>query len=452
MIKFLYSQEKMGEIFRQKRKEKGLRQCDIAKTTGISEGTISNIENGNHKAREDTVITYADFLGIREEITGIASEMEKKEQQAKIALREIEEIVIANPDRSLERLEQLNQYYNTETNSSLAPITHYLYGRYYFKNKKWNLSQKHHLEAIRLIDEKIYEIPELRSSNIKSACFNDLGSIAYYQNQLQEALNYAEEGVDCFVEDGERVYRKYFLLLNKAIYLEDLNRKEEALEALEDLKIAISKIENTSEVFQNVRTSVIIKMYRMYARLLNELEMPYKALEECEKGIKIAWINNDFDRVFTLWTTMGTIHYNVGDYENTEKLYFKALDIQPKVKEEFLYSFNYVNLGTLLIQQNRLQDAKQYIEDAVRISKKHKDEFGQTESLMAMGKWYIEQKLYKDAIPIYKQAREIAQQNRLLPEESEILTNLCICFEGINDEKAFQEYTVELFRIRKKMM
>jgi tetratricopeptide (TPR) repeat protein len=276
--------------------------------------------------------------------------------------------------------------------------------------------------------------------------------MAHYQNHFHEALDYAEEGIKSFVEDGKRIYRKYFLLLNRAIYLEDLNRKEEALQALEELKIAINEIKNTSEVFQNVRTSVIVKMYRMYAKLLNELEMPNKAVEECEKGIRIAWLNNDFDRVFTLWTTMGTIYYNIGDYENTEKFYFKALDIRPKVKEEFLYPFNYVNLGILLIKQHKLQDAKQYIEDAIKISKEYKDYLALTESLMAMGQWCIQQNLHIEAINLYNQAKEIAQQNNFLSKESEILTNLCICFEEISDEIEFQKHTVQLFRIRKKLM
>lgn len=442
----------MGEIFRQTRKDQGYRQREVAKATGLSEATVSNIENGSHKAKEDNIVCYAEFLGIKNELFGIVSEIEQREKQAKIDLLEIEEIVVANPDKALERLKQLKQYYDIDTKSTLAPIGHYLFGRYYFEKKQWSQSQKHLLESIKLIDEKLTEHPELRLSNIKSACYNELGSIAHFLNQSQESLQYVTEGIECFVEDGKRRYRIYFLLLNKAIYLEGLNRKEEALKALEELKIAISKIETTSEVFQNVRTSVIVKMYRMYAELLNDLEMPHKALEDCERGIRIAWLNNDFDRVFTLWTTLGTIHYNIGDYENTEKFYFKALDIRPKVKEEFLYPFNYVNLGTLLIQQNKLQDAKQYIEDAIEISRIYKDDLALTESLMAMGKWYIQQKLYTDAIDLYKQAEEIAQQNSFHSKESEILTNLCICFEEISDEIEFQKHTVQLFRIRKKLI
>lgn len=442
----------MGEIFRQTRKNQGYRQREVAKATGLSEATVSNIENGSHKAREDNIVCYAEFLGIKNELFGIVSELEQREKQAKIDLLEIEEIIIANPDKALERLKQLKQYYDVDAKSTLAPIGHYLFGKYYFEKKQWSQSQKYFLEAIRLINEKELEHPELRLSNIKSACYSDLGSMSHYQNHFHKALEYAEEGIKSFVEDGKRIYRKYFLLLNRAIYLEDLNRKEEALQALEELKIAINEMGSTSEVFQNVRTSIIVKMYRMYAKLLNELEMPYKAVEECEKGIRIAWLNNDFDRVFTLWTTMGTIYYNIGDYESTEKFYFKALDIRPKVKEEFLYPFNYVNVGTLLIQQNKLQEAKQYIEDAIKISKEYKDDLALTESLMAMGQWCIQQNLHTEAINLYKQAKEIAQQNNFVSKESEILTNLCICFEEISDEIEFQKHTVQLFRIRKKLI
>jgi hypothetical protein len=53
---------------------------------------------------------------------------------------------------------------------------------------------------------------------------------------------------------------------------------------------------------------------------------------------------------------------------------------------------------------------------------------------------------------IYKQSEEIAQPNNFLSKESEILTNLGICFEEISDEIEFHKHTVKLFRIRKKLV
>jgi hypothetical protein len=51
-----------------------------------------------------------------------------------------------------------------------------------------------------------------------------------YPNHSHAALNYAEKGIKNFVEDEKRIYRKYFLLLNRVIYLQDLSYKEEALQ------------------------------------------------------------------------------------------------------------------------------------------------------------------------------------------------------------------------------
>jgi hypothetical protein len=70
--------------------------------------------NKNKKPKlliEDNMVCYAEFLGIKNELFGIVSELEQREKQAKVDLLEIEEIIIANPDKALERLKQLKRRY-----------------------------------------------------------------------------------------------------------------------------------------------------------------------------------------------------------------------------------------------------------------------------------------------------------------------------------------------------
>lgn len=56
--------EKLGAIFRQARKSKGLYMSDVAKGAGCSENTVGNVERAAHKASYDTIFKIAKFLDI----------------------------------------------------------------------------------------------------------------------------------------------------------------------------------------------------------------------------------------------------------------------------------------------------------------------------------------------------------------------------------------------------
>ena len=67
------------------------------------------------------------------------------------------------------------------------------------------------------------------------------------------------------------------------------------------------------------------------------------------------------------------------------------------------------------------------------------------------GKWYLEQKMFTEAIPLYQQAEEIAEQNRFLAEKLDIFTDLCTCYKEIGDETRYIQYTEKVYQTNKEI-
>lgn len=213
------SKEKMGEIFRLRRKDRGLRQQDVAEQAGVSISTVSNLELGNHTVKEESIVACAEVLGVAEDIFGLVSEAEQKEQWAKKELEKIEKIIHANPSEALNQLSKLNELYAIENSETLLPLTNYLWGRCYFEKRKWQQAEKFLQETIQLIEEQFEQNKELRDSNILAACYNDLATILYSKNNIKCALSFVETGIQAVDLNGKRLYHRYFLLLNRCLYL-----------------------------------------------------------------------------------------------------------------------------------------------------------------------------------------------------------------------------------------
>jgi hypothetical protein len=72
-------------------------------------------------------------MGLGRELFGILSETEKEEEENEAELLYLEDIISADPDGSLKRLEK--EFGHLEKGSRLSPLYHFLVGRCYFGKK-----------------------------------------------------------------------------------------------------------------------------------------------------------------------------------------------------------------------------------------------------------------------------------------------------------------------------
>lgn len=437
------NRKKTGSALRVKRKKLGISLEDMADKMQLSPSTLSLIERGMENVKDEKYEDYAKQLGCSH-LVGVVEEVEKKETELNNQLQKIVQIIIANPTYGRKKLQQLNNSEDLKIYPNINPIYLFLLGRCFFEDKDWLKAEEMLLNVLK----EIKKSNELNSSNLEAACWNELSRISYFQNKIKQALQFTKNGLKCFKPNGDRLHYYYFLLLNQAVYYEKLNKMEKALQATERLENAIKSL-NRNEIHLYVRTSVLIQMYDMYATIYNKMDSQEKALKYVEKGIRISWINQDFDRLFTLLTTKGNILHKLNRTTEAEEHYKMAFDIRPKVKQKYLLPYNFTNLGVLLLEQGKLEEAKKVVNKAIETSEKNNDLLSQTKSFLIMGKWYIKQNLFNEAIPLFKKAEKIAEEHHFSGEYSEAILYLCYCYEKQQEYSNLQEYALKLYKHKK---
>lgn len=353
-----------------------------------------------------------------------------------------------DPDKALISLDELNKEKNILKMSTFAPVAHYLYGKCYLEKRKNNKVSSKAKEYFLITVKTIDTVPALESTNYKAITLSELSRISFYESDYKQALAYVEEGLQVFNFDGEKPDRLFSLLLNKTIYLDELGHYEKSLRGLEKMQeeISILKRENY-DLFQKIELETLIQMYSMFANVLTKMNRPETALEYAEEGINIARINRRYRRLFVLWTIVGTAYSKMGDDKEAERYYVKALNIRKKASTAQKFPFCYINYGNLLIKLNRLQEAKEYIQEAIKISQSVNNQSYYTRSLFVLGKWYLHKKIYSEAINIYTEAEQLATHYEFRDELLAIIADLSTCFSKTENHEMYHQYTRKLHQL-----
>ncbi|WP_028776286.1 helix-turn-helix domain-containing protein [Shimazuella kribbensis] len=437
----------LGVKLKERRKELG-ESMDSISDEFISASTVGNIERGLPNVAEEKIRYYAEKIGLGSELFGILSMAEKEEKELETELSSLDEVLSADLDNSMKRLHELS-FLNKD--SRLSPLYHFLLGRCYFvkRTTSWEKmlykAQWHYNEVLQLLVKTL----EHDSDNLRAATLNELGRIFYYLGNLNEALNCTELGIKAYNETGKRQATMFYLLVNKAMYLERLNEDERALQTLESLWKRISN-SNATNILAILRLETFLQIHINFATVLNKVKHYQKALEFAQAGAKIARQNGNYDKLALLWSTTGSILEN-GNIDEAVQYYLKALSIREKVKKQnIVYALK--NLGFLYIKMKRYKESQKIIEEAVGIAEQRKDELTILDTLVAQGTCYREQGLFQDAIPSFKGALNLAIKHKLVKKQYENIVSLCYCYKKINNMESHQYYLEKTFDLQVSMM
>jgi tetratricopeptide (TPR) repeat protein len=422
----------IGSKLLEERKNQGKTLRDIAHKLGWSLSTLSSIERGFISVADEKYIEYAKELGIAEDLFGIEDEMTKREKEIMKELKHIEDISIGNQTIALERINNLTDIHHF---SDAIAFSEYLKGRIYYFQQDYKRSKKHFESALKKLDE----CPNLANSNLPCICYSELARIAFYDNQDYEAsYQLTNQAIDVFAPDGHRNYFKAHLLLNQAIYLEELDRLEESCSYVEQL-LKEKEILKPNDI-------TMIQAYERYAVVLTKLGMPFKALDYAKEGLQLAWENKSHLRLFSMWITIGDIFSAIGNYEVAIINYQKSLDFIHHAKDKPHHICElYFRFGQALARKGEIKESENKLLFAQKYSNKTKSSKFKLEIHHLLGKIQRTQHKFTEARETYKKIEEMFKfSSDYIPVD--ICLELCEFYKDIRNEDKSNYYQRLLYQ------
>ncbi len=420
--------ENAGRVIRKRRKEMGLRQSDLVDKI-IKLHTIRKVEKGE-VVNDEIYMRICNKLDLNvKQLSKSYDDEKEREEQLKFQLFAIEhDIDMAGPDKGLEEL----RITEIDKNSPLQTTFLFLKGKCLARKKHWKKAQAQFLKTLSLLKQ----YPDWENTNLRAATYNELGRCCYYLNNIEQALNYIEKGMESFFPGGDREYVIYHLQMSKVIYLEKLNRNEDAFLTLEEMWKEVDKIESIE-----IRSS----MYEEHAILLSKQKLHEKAIEYATKGLHLARVDQNVDRAFELWTALGNSYQNMGEYFKAEISFRTALKLEKKIGKKNMLVSTYTDLGMLYLETKKIPFAQKALLNAVQTGQKTNDALKYCHALIALGDCYMLQNKNKDARKQFQQALTLSEKHALKNLEPEILVKLAKCCEE-EDPVTYEKYKNRFFQ------
>ncbi|WP_169713673.1 tetratricopeptide repeat protein [Paludifilum halophilum] len=419
---------KVGEVIRKTRKEKGLRLEDLSDDQ-ISPATISNIERGIPHVKADKTVYLMDKIGIdSEDLPNLIETYQVERSETEIRLKAIECMIDAG--KTKEALDQLKEIRESD-HDPFGPTIYFLEGKGRQRENNWPKAERAYFTAIQLASK-----PEDRS-NIEAASFNELGRCAFFQNRLDQAIDFTESGLDAFNDKGDRTYYKHILLANKTTYLEKLGRLEEANRIIHEMWEDIETIKSLP---------VVLLLYKIRSNLYRKSKMYDDAVQCALEGIELARINGDYDRTFDLWAVLGNTYLMCRKADLAKTAFYTALSLAHSMQVKNTTVNVYAQLGALYMEEGQYLRAEAEIQKGIEIAREVRDHISLSNALIVLGECFIAQGKNKEAIYPLEEALEISKKLKLENQETRTLLLLSQAWEPL-DEKKFTEYVRQLYKI-----
>lgn len=419
----------LGEIIRKVRKERGLRLEDVA-DDNISPATISNIERGISHVNTSKTMYLLNKLDLKmEDLPKMIHQQKDSWKKTQFRLQYIESSLdLGDVEKGKDQLDALT----LDDSNPYIPTYEYLKGKYYTKLSRWKQAERFYFNAIRLYHQSSLD-------NIEAASFNDLGVCSYFQNDLEQALQYTESGLHAFQPGNGREYNQYILLCNKAVYLEKLSRIEEANQVVHEVWEDIHKIN---------KIAVVLNLYELRAKLYRKTKMFNQGIAYAKEGIELARINNQYQRGFDLWTVLGDIYLVTQEWEEAEYCFQMALSLKDRFQYNNAVISTYTHYGILYMKQSKWKQAEEMLSQAIQLGEKNDFAFRLTFALMVMGDCQKAQNQIHEAISSYQKSLELAKKYHYENRQRQVLNRLAQCVEGKNQQE-FLMYLDNLYQVEK---
>jgi tetratricopeptide (TPR) repeat protein len=421
----------MGEVIRKVRKERGLRLEDLA-DENISPATVSNIERGVAHVSPEKISYLLEKLNLpMHKLPEMLYREQEELKKIKFKLLTVATLrKIGQADEALHRLEEIS----LDDNHPLMAHAYYYKGECYMEKRKWKQAERALFNVLRIIQQSPY-----KESNMEAASFLLLGLIKYYQNDLEQALEYTNSGINAFVESGENKHIKSLLYRNKGVYLQRLGRITEGMRLVQEIWDSVPGMDDISTVlaFYWLRSE--------FSRLSGLLD---EAIETAMQGIDIARRNRCYDSMCDLWTVLGSAYTAKKEWELAETSFQMALKLEGLFPEDQRLNTVYTRLGKLYMKLGRNDEAHHALRTAVKYAERFNDSTRLCQSLTILGDLCLHTGRIDEAVDSYRKALDIARKQEFKSKEFRIWLSLARCFDG-RDEQEFQKCMRNMYDSKK---
>lgn len=394
-----YNLIELGKFITKRRKELSLRQSDLADPL-ISVSYISGIENGKVLPSKSKLKHLCKKLRISlEDLDKLMREEDESSFMALNCMIEFQLMMITNnmQARSSEETLQAIEDLPTLTDPLHQATVAYLKGKCLAEQREWRQAVRHFERVITLSEQHSF----ILSTNLVSCSYCEWSIVAFLQNDLHTAVDCVQKGLQCYHENGDRKYVIYHLKVSLVIYLQRLNRNNEAMQILDELWPQMNQIKSHE---------VLLNMYEVRASILSVREMYYEAIFYAIEGLELARLNHAYDRQFELWTTLGTCYQKLDRLYEAKSCYESANRLRSKIKKEYLLITIHTQLGNLYVREGKFDLAEQIFFEAIEIGSRTQDQFRLCECLMALANCYAKQGNKTSAVAKYEEALQIADR------------------------------------------
>ncbi|QKG84621.1 tetratricopeptide repeat protein [Kroppenstedtia pulmonis] len=423
----------VGSIIRKVRRERGLRLEDLA-DENISPATISNIERGVSHVKQDKVLYLMEKLDVSmENIPYLLLKNKDEMTHIRFQLDTVESLKRLNHlDKALDILKKVNM---TEDHPFSSEY-YWLKGVCHLFLKKYKKAERDLTNAIRLSHQN----DMAKQGNIEAYSFNDLSLCYYYRNDLEQALQYVDSGLDAFHPEGDRKIIKYILTKNKCIYLERLGQTIPALRIVDHIWDELPLIK---------KSETYLSFYWLKGELLRKCGAYEEAISYAREGMLLASENKQYNLAFDLWTVLGSAYQGLNDWDKAEECFDVALMLAEEHVTDNRLIRGYIQLGELKMCQEKWDEAQNILMKSIEKSKELSTSY-LIDANMKMGHLYRKQKKNKQAISYYHMSVELAQKLRLKEKEYQGWYNLAKCWKGV-DENEFRQASENMFKVEEEI-
>lgn len=420
-------------LIRKVRDEKGLRLKDLGDGKA-SVTTISNIERGTNQHTTEMITYLLEKLGIHslEELSDMLEHERNYLSVIQFKLQSIETLVkLQQYEKALNNLEQL-QLSDTH---HYAPWFYYLNGRCLQGLHQWIQAEKLFSYAINLLEERPKE------DNIESACYLETSYCEYIMNDVNSALLFTDQGIQAFIEDGDRQNVLHQLYLNKSVFYNKMNRME-----------GIIALDSLSSILHQVKDiSIKLKYYWLRAEYARKSGKLQESLQYAEEGLVLAEENNSFNMILEFWLCIGDTLASMGDFKEAENRLLLAIQFNPSLVEPRSIVSGNLRLGMLYLRQNLQDKAESFLNVARTMATDLGDITKLLHALLFLGDIEINKENHSSAVQHYQQAQELASQYNFKKHEHQAWSRLANAWQNVNDNE-FQKCASKVLELQESAM